>query len=87
MSHEERLVMLGLIIEAFEDFLEERGIDSPNDEKKDDPDASLIYGSDYFGLETEIEKILVSYGLLKDERRTTHGNSEKTYYNLESNDP
>ena len=68
MTHEDRLTLLSLIIEAFEDFLEERGIDIPNEEKEQDPEhASLIYGSDYMNLESDIEEILVSYGLLKKE--------------------
>lgn len=35
------------IIELFEEFLESRGIDIPNDEKDEDDWASTIYGSDY----------------------------------------
>lgn len=68
MSHEERLTLFSLIIEAFEDFLEKRGIDIPNEEKEQSPEsASLIYGSDYMELESEIERILISYDLLKKE--------------------
>ena len=67
MSHEERLVLLGAIIERFEDFLEKKGIDIPNPEKEQDEYASLIYGTDYGNLESAIESELIYYGLLKRE--------------------
>ena len=68
LTHEERLCMLSLIIESFEDFLEARGIDIPNEEKEQSPDtASLIYGSDYMELESDIEDILIQNGLLERE--------------------
>ncbi len=36
------------IIEIFEEFLEERGIDVPNPEKAEDDEAcSIVYGSDF----------------------------------------
>lgn len=51
------------IIEAFEGFLERRGIAIENPEKEKDPDgASLIYGSDFGELQDEIEAILYSAG-------------------------
>ena len=51
------------IIEAFEDFLERRGITIDNPEKEEaGEDASLIYGSDYGELQDEIETILYSAG-------------------------
>lgn len=51
------------IIEAFEDFLERRGINIENPEKEEDPEgASLIYGSDFGELQDEIEAILYSAG-------------------------
>lgn len=68
LTHEERLELFCTIIEAFEDFLEYRKIDIPNEEKEQSPEtASLIYGSDYMELESEIENILIKYGLLKKE--------------------
>lgn len=54
------------ILEAFESFLDEKGIDVPNAEKDDDPEASIIYGSDYGDLCDEIESILKSYGIDKN---------------------
>ena len=51
------------IIEAFEDFLEKRGITIENPEKEEDPEgASNIYGSDFGELQDAIEYILYSRG-------------------------
>ena len=68
-TEEEDSRPIGLIVdilEAFESFLEEKGIDVPNTEKDDDPEASTIYGSDYGNLCDEIEAILKSYGIDKN---------------------
>ena len=68
ISHEERLEILCSFIEVFEEFLEERGIDIPNEEKEQDPEcASTIYGTDYGELENKIEKLLINLGYLKEE--------------------
>lgn len=66
-AHSERLATLSLFIEVFEEFLEERGIDVPNSEKNDDPDASTIYGSDYGELSDRIESLLVRLGMMERE--------------------
>ena len=63
----ERLEVLSSFIEIFEDFLEKRGIDVPNDEKEDDPYASTIYGSDYGELESGIEDLLIRLGMIDRE--------------------
>lgn len=63
-SNSERLEKLGAIIEVFEDFLDERGIVIPNDEKCQDPDASNIYGTDYGELEDRLEDVLRSLGMM-----------------------
>lgn len=64
----ERLETLSLFIELFEDFLEKRGIDVPNDEKDQDPEgASTIYGSDYGELESGIEDLLIRLGMIDKE--------------------
>lgn len=63
----ERLEILSSFIEIFEDFLEKRGIDVPNDEKEDDPYASTIYGSDYGELESGIEDLLIRLGMIDKE--------------------
>lgn len=64
-AHSERLETICEFIEAFEDFLDEKGIVIPNDEKEQDPEsASNIYGTDYGNLSDRIEKLLVRYGVL-----------------------
>ena len=66
--HQERLEILSLFIEVFEDFLEERGIDIPNEEKEQDPEnASTIYGTDYGELESKLEKLLINLGYMEEE--------------------
>ena len=67
-EHSARLEMLCDIIEVFEDFLDEKGIIIPNDEKTQDPDASNIYGTDYGNLESRLESLLISFGLMKEEK-------------------
>ena len=49
-SYSDACETLGVMVDVVEDFLEEKGItkeDIPNDEREDDPDAAIIYGSDY----------------------------------------
>ena len=74
MTHHEKLEMLGLIIEEFEEFLEDRGITIDNEDKRqaiadgEDPESiATIYGEDYGRLESAIEHILISYELLDKE--------------------
>lgn len=53
------------ILEVFEDFLEEKNIEIPNEEKKENPNAARLYGEDYYNLEdrvTEILKEVLLYG-------------------------
>ena len=59
-----KMETISLFIEAFEEFLEERGIDVPNPEKDDDPHASLIYGSDYGDISDRIESLLNDLDML-----------------------
>lgn len=63
----ERLETIASFIETFEDFLDEKGIDIPNDEKEQSDDPSIIYGTDYGNLSDRIEELLVRYGVLKGE--------------------
>lgn len=65
--HTRRLEDLALIIETFEDFLEEKGIDIPNEERDEDPCGSLIYGTDYGILSDRIEELLIRLGYMKEE--------------------
>ena len=67
MDNQTRLELMCSIIETFEDFLEEKGIVIPNDEKEQSPDsASNIYGTDYGNLSDDIENILMAYGLFEE---------------------
>ena len=68
-AHSERLTNLSLIIELFEDFLDEKGIVIPNDEKDQDPDASNIYGTDYGNLECRLEDLLIRLGMMEKEEQ------------------
>lgn len=64
----DRLETICEFIEAFEEFLDEKGIVIPNDEKEQDPEsASNIYGTDYGILSDKIEALLIRYGVLKGE--------------------
>ena len=77
MSHDDRLSMFGLIIDEFEGWLESKGItakdipcpdrDDAIEDGEDPKGLAIIYGEDYYTLESGIEKILVSYGLLNKE--------------------
>ena len=61
---------IGQIIDIFEDFLEEKGINIENDEKndRDDPEsAAIIYGTDYGQLQSDIESTLIGWGIVKEE--------------------
>ena len=67
----DRAEMIGCIIDAFEDWLTEKGIteeDIPNDDRDEDDGAALIYGCDYGNLEGIIEDILVEHELIEEEK-------------------
>ena len=50
---------VGQIIEEFEEFLDERGIEVPNEDKEQDPKgASTIYGMDFAELMDRIVDVL-----------------------------
>ena len=53
---------VGDIINIFENFLEEKGVNIPNDEKDEDDFAAIIYGTDYGWLQTDIESLLEDWG-------------------------
>lgn len=55
---------VGQIIEVFEDLLEEKGIDIPNEEKEESEDPAIIYGTDYGELQSGIEEILQHWGVI-----------------------
>lgn len=56
---------IGQVIDIFEDFLEERDISIANDERYEDADAAIIYGSDYGELYDGIEDTLMAWRVIK----------------------
>lgn len=66
-TERDRLEFIGQLIDVFEDFLEQKGIDIPNSEKEDDDDIdniAILYGSDYGQLSDELEAVLRNWGIL-----------------------
>ena len=66
--------LIGQIIDVFEDFLEEKGINIENHEKEEavkdgeDPESiCIIYGTDYGILQSDIEEILYNWGIIRKE--------------------
>lgn len=66
-DYEQKMLFVSAIIECFEDFLIDKGIDIPNDEKEGDPDASLIYGTDYGKLQDDIDCVILSWHAVDEE--------------------
>lgn len=58
---------IGNIIDIFEDFLEEKGIDIPNNEKEDSENPAIIYGTDYGILQTDLEDMMERWGVFGKE--------------------
>lgn len=63
----DRAEFLGNIMDAIEDFLGEKGIDIPNDEKEESDNPAILYGTDYGNLCNGIEQVLIAWGVLKKE--------------------
>ena len=62
-----RLETIAMLVDSFEEFLEEKGIDLENPERDEDPCGSLIYGTDYGILSDKIETVLINIGVLDGE--------------------
>lgn len=62
----ERLETIGTFIDIFEDFLEAKGIDIPNEDKEQDENAAIIYGMDYAMLSDKIEQLLTVLGVFDE---------------------
>ena len=58
---------LGRIIDIFEDFLEEKGVDIDNPEKEENDDAAIIYGSDYGILQDQLKDLMKAWRIISDE--------------------
>lgn len=67
LSNTERLETIAQFIDIFDDFLDYKGVDIPNDERDDDPCASNIYGTDYGWLSDRIEPLLIRLGVISRE--------------------
>ena len=50
-----------MILDIFEDMLDEKGIMIPDDEREGDEDEACIYGDTYYSLEDEITELLDKY--------------------------
>lgn len=56
---------VGQVIDIFEDFLEARSVKIDNEERNGDPDAAIIYGTDYGELQSDIESMLINWNLIE----------------------
>ena len=70
IEEKDRLEFIGQIIDIFEDFLDEKGVVIPNEERSerdfDDDDIIVnIYGTDYGNLSDDLERMMVSWDVLK----------------------
>lgn len=69
VAEKDRLEFIGQIIDIFEDFLDEKGVVIPNDERQerdfDDDIIVNIYGTDYGNLSDDLENMMMSWGVLK----------------------
>lgn len=55
---------VAFLIDAVDDFLEEKGVEIENDEKEDDElDAAIIYGSDFDDVEERFKEVLKGSGI------------------------
>lgn len=59
---------VGQIIDIFEDFLEDKGIDIPNEDKDQSENPAIIYGMDYGKLQSEIESMMYHWGVLREDK-------------------
>ena len=57
---------IGQIIGIFEDFLESKGIDIPNEEKEQSGEgAAIIYGTDYGRLQSDLEEMMCNWSVIE----------------------
>ncbi len=64
VKDDDRAEFVGQLIDSFEDFLEEKGIDIPNPDKAQSEDPAILYGMDYGQIQTDIEGTLVNWGII-----------------------
>lgn len=61
VKEDDRTEFIGQIIDVFEDFLESKGIDIPNEDKEQSEFPAIIYGMDYGEIQSGIEAIMYSW--------------------------
>lgn len=73
VKREDLTEFVGQILDIFEDFLAEKGIEIENEEKQEaiedgeDPESiCILYGTDYGMLQAEIEQTLVAWELAEE---------------------
>lgn len=64
VSDDSRTEFVGQLIDAFEDFLESKGISIDNPEKEDSDNPAILYGTDYGQIQDELEDTLVKWGII-----------------------
>lgn len=65
VKEDEKVEFIGQIIDIFEDFLEDNGIEIPNSEREDENNSAIIYGSDYGRLQEDLEKCMKAWGVIE----------------------
>jgi hypothetical protein len=58
LSDDDAPEFIGQIVDVFEDFLDEKGIEIENSEKDGDEGDAIIYGSDYDEIADGIREII-----------------------------
>jgi hypothetical protein len=70
VAENDRMELIGQFIDVFEDFLDEKGIVIPNEDRDNDPgeEHANIYGDDYDWLQGGIEDTLTAWHILEPQR-------------------
>ncbi len=69
---------IGQIIDIFDDFLEEKGINIPNEEKEESENPAVFYGSDYGEVQSQIESLLYNWSKDDNVIRPFYGEDNHT---------
>ena len=59
---------VGQIIDIFDDFLESKGIDIPNEDKAQSENPAIIYGMDYGEIQSELESMMMRWHITRPYR-------------------
>lgn len=68
VGYDDRAEFFGQIIDIFEDFLAEKGIEIENDEREDygaedDEELAIIFGSDYDYIRDRLAEMMARWGI------------------------